>query len=346
MSESTPEFEPIPEKPQKRITVLADMHNPAAMAERVEKMQELGGDINVMIGDAFDSEIRSKIIAEFKADNQKALDALSVEEREVYDKLLAATKNRIRSYWLARVQAHPELLQDILIEVDDAYELFVQHFKQLPNGKWLYGNVERSFEQSEVFEHSKIVNEEPEGIEAVKHPEILSEDEHSITVLFPSMPPDEAHAQVVEEFMSDLEQRVTANPELKNLVIIAHENLFYGRPPQQFEQKMAEAGIEKYYIPFYMPNNYRRELLDFIFKVPEGVAVKFVYGHLHDPKEVTQKGMAFKDSADGLGMEWGVNQKDPTTGERRTRTFDMYQLPFQSIHTIDIDDDDVTIRKA
>lgn len=333
------------EREYKRIVILSDTHDSLAVPEKVEQMKSLDGDINVHIGDVFDSKIRAEILGIFKVNQDLAIEQLTEREKEIFDHLVADGNVPIRAYWMARVRANPELLQNIKVELDQAYEIFVSTFRELPKAKWLYGNVEQSYVQSTDFQKTKVVKDKQENIEAVSLPKTFYEDEKNLGVLFPSLPKKENITEQVNNFLHELEIKIKENSNLRNVIIIAHEYLYHGLPPEKFKEKMAEARIEEYYVPFYLPNNYRKEILDFIFKIPEGVNVKFIYGHLHDSKEITQAGIAFKHADDKVGMRWGVNKKDKQTGERKTRYFDMYQLPFQSIHTIDIRGADIKIEE-
>jgi hypothetical protein len=333
------------EKFDKNISIASDIHDPEKISGVVEEMREVGADINLSIGDAFDSVLKNDILRGYKENPQKATEELNDEERKEYDKLVGEGNPPIRAYWLSKIRCNPELLGDIKLELDRAYQIFAEAFSSLPSVGWLSGNLETGYANTSEFSEAKMFDQSLDEIERINIPKVLYEDDEVLGVVFPSLDKRELSRQTVLDFLSGLTARIKEKKDLKSVFVVAHEYLFKGRPVEKFKEKMIEAGITNYQVPFYLPNNYRKELLDFIFKIPEGVDIKFIYGHIHDPKEVTQAGIAFEDSADGLGMKWGVSKKDEGALTRRTRHFDMYQLPLQSVYQIGIKDGQVIINK-
>lgn len=343
-----------PEKPR-RITILSDIHEPEQLPAKVDTMVEANGDINIQLGDAFDSALRDTILQKFKSGEAAAIAELSTEEQTTYEDWLAKKLPPIAAYWRTIVGHNPEALVNVRAELEEGYDILAEQLERLPNTYWMDGNVEKGYENQPSYSELKLTSDLTEQFERIKEPNLFYADGETVGLMFPWMPndakaPEPKYKPAVDTFFADVKNLIDNSEELKNVVIIAHGQPWKGGSEKSqtainnFRDKVGEAGGDPNNIPFYMPDPYRKEILDFVFSIPENVNIKFLYGHVHNTAEDTQTAIPFKPGTDDLAMQWGVSKVDPVTGMRKTRHFDMYQLPKGSIYTVDLGDDVVVSR--
>lgn len=323
-----------------RIGLVADTHEAAEPWTLIEELGKQKCDFYVHLGDIGGSQLTTRFVHEFKR-TLGNLDHLGRKDRERYEKLRSQGLTPIWSYIEMRMGDSLDLRKQRMDETVASYSQVIGGLSKLKPVYFVSGNIDRALAG---FENIKPLFEK-NGVTLISEPKTIDLGDQAV-ILWPSMKVlNQEFARQLDEIVDDLGGRLRSK---KRAVVLAHEQLFKGPPPNKYAENVERAGFKALTVPYFEPSPTWRHLLKLFRSLPPSVDLAFVHGHVHDPCYVIQAGAPYLKGTGEFGLEYrlhGINSGCDGV-KRGRRVVRIFCVPANEVMVLKLETQNVRIESV
>lgn len=279
-----------------------DLDNPEKIISKFTQLKGIKPDMIIHTGDVYTGRLKTELVKTMKQilsiregltpgelTQDQESEYQEITNSDSYKRDMDKGLPRLRAYLNCLLVKKPEIQkQDGETERENITKI-LQSLKKLGVPiKHIMGNADISEEaRKEVI----LDQENQLGIENFSEPQLLDLGEIALIIWpFQNFNPN-TQKDISEKLLAKTQELAGKTKNKKQIVIFGHEHIFKG--PVAYMKKASEVSQQTPRLPRLQSSPSRNHILYLMKQISPQIPITYIFGHLHDPKEIVEAGMPY-----------------------------------------------------